>query len=381
MTLSRRNFIHILGGGVVLAAAAGGAWAGTRDPASARAPWRVAGIDDTDIRREALSYAILAPNPHNRQPWLVEFNGTDGLTLYCQLDRRLPETDPFDRQITIGLGAFLEILSMAAAERGWRAEITAFPEGEPHPRLDRRPVAQVRFRKDKSIGRDPLFGYVQRRRTNRQVYDGRPVTAEVLGQAAGAARIARMNWTNDPARRKALSSLAIAALATEMGLPRTAWETVDALRVGKAEIDLRPDGIALAGPVVEGAYELGLFDPVDLLDPRSSVSKRERNDERAQIESSAAFAWLVTDGNSRADQIAAGRDYLRYCLAATAAGLSMQPLSQALQEYPEMAGHYRDMRRELGIGSDQTLQMFVRLGYGPVVEPAPRWPYESRIRA
>jgi hypothetical protein len=381
MTLSRRNFIHILGGGVVLAAAAGGAWAGTRDPASARAPWRVAGIDDTDIRREALSYAILAPNPHNRQPWLVEFNGTDSLTLYCQLDHRLPETDPFDRQITIGLGAFLEILSMAAAERGWRAEITAFPEGEPHPRLDRHPVAQVRFRKDKGIGRDPLFGYVQGRRTNRQIYDGRPVTAEVLGQAVGAVRTARMNWTNDPARRKALSSLAIAALATEMGLPRTAWETVDALRVGKAEIDRRPDGIALAGPVVEGAYELGLFDPVDLLDPRSSVSKRERNDERAQIESSAAFAWLVTDGNSRADQIAAGRDYLRYCLAATAAGLSMQPLSQALQEYPEMTGHYRDMRRELGIGSDQTLQMFVRLGYGPVVEPAPRWPYESRIRA
>ena len=41
----------------------------------------------------------------------------------------------------------------------------------------------------------------------------------------------------------------------------------------------------------------------------------------------------------------------------------------------------KPLRRELDIGSDQTLQMFVRLGYGPVVEPAPRWPYESRIRA
>jgi hypothetical protein len=59
----------------------------------------------------------------------------------------------------------------------------------------------------------------------------------------------------------------------------------------------------------------------------------------------------------------------------------MQPLSQALQEYPEMAGHYSDMRRALGVGAGETLQMFVRLGYGPAVEPAPRWPYESRIRA
>jgi hypothetical protein len=381
MTLSRRKFIRILSGGVVLAAAGSGAWAVTRDPASARAPWRSAGMDGADIRHAALSYAVLAPNPHNRQPWLVDLDEPDGLTLYCQLDRRLPQTDPFDRQITIGLGAFLELLSMAAAERGNRAEITAFPAGEPRPRLDRRPVAHVRFREQGGIGKDPLFGQVRSRRTNRNVYDDRPVNREALTLAIGAVRQASMGWTSDPARRKTLSALAIAALGIEMGLRRTAKETVDALRVGKAEIDERPDGIALAGPLVEGLHDLGLFDPGNLLDPHSAVSERERADERDQIESSAAFAWLATKGNSRADQIAAGRDYLRFCLAVTAAGLAMQPLSQALQEYPEMAGHYRDMRRELGIGDDETLQMFVRLGYGPEVKPAPRWPYESRIRA
>jgi hypothetical protein len=242
-------------------------------------------------------------------------------------------------------------------------------------------VAQVRFRQQSGIEKDPLFAQVRSRRTNRNVYDDRRVNRETLMPATGAVRRTLMGWTNDPAPRKALSSLAIAALATEMGLRRTAKETVDALRVGKAAIDRRPDGIALAGPVIEGVHDLGLFDPGDLLDPHSAVSARERADERAQIESSAAFAWLVTKDNGRADQIAAGRDYLRFCLAATAAGLSMQPLSQALQEYPEMAGHYRDMRRELGIGDDETLQMFVRLGYGPEVKPAPRWPYESRIRA
>lgn len=381
MTFSRRNFIRILGGGIVLAVTAGGAWAATRSPASARAPWRAAGMDGADIRRVALSYAVLAPNPHNRQPWLVDLGEADSLTLYCELDRRLPQTDPFDRQITIGLGAFLEFLSMAAAQGGYFTEITAFPEGEPHPRLDPRPVAHVRFHRDSGIGQDPLFRHAQNRRTNRNVYDGRPVAMETVKQVAVAVRQVHVGWASDAARREALSSLAIAALATEMSLPRTAQETVDALRVGKSEIDRRPDGIALAGPVVESAYDLGIFDPADLLDPHSTVSEWERADERAQIDSSAAFAWLVTQGNSRVDQIAAGRDYLRFCLAATAAGLSMQPLSQALQEYPEMADHYRDMRHELGVGRHRTLQMFVRLGYGPAVEPAPRWPYESRIRA
>jgi hypothetical protein len=334
-----------------------------------------------DIRRDALSFAVLAPNPHNRQPWLVALDGADSLTLYCELDRRLPQTDPFDRQITIGLGAFLEILSMAAAEAGYRAEIVPFPEGEPQPRLDGRPVAHVRFRKDEDQQKHLFFAEIRKRRTSRTVYDNRPLTEDCLRRIAGAVGQARTGWTNDPGRRRTLAALAIEALVTELDLRRTAKETVDALRIGKRAIDRRPDGIAVAGPVAEGLYDLGLLDPADLLDPQSTLAVRERRDAREQIDSSAAFAWLVTDGNSRADQIAAGRDYMRFCLAATAAGLSMQPLSQALQEYPEMAGSYSAMRAALGTGPRQTLQMFVRLGYGPPVEPAPRWPYQSRIRA
>ncbi len=134
MLRSRRNFIRILGGGVVLAAGSG-IWAATREPAAARRPWMTAGEDkaEQDVRRHALSFAVLAPNPHNKQPWLVDLSRPGELKLYCDLDRRLPQTDPFDRQITIGLGAFLEILSMAAAERGYRAEITPFPQRRAPP--------------------------------------------------------------------------------------------------------------------------------------------------------------------------------------------------------------------------------------------------------
>jgi hypothetical protein len=68
-------------------------------------------------------------------------------------------------------------------------------------------------------------------------------------------------------------------------------------------------------------------------------------------------------------------------LAVTEAGLALQPFSQALQEYDEMAGKYMEMRTALEIGDNETLQMFVRLGYGPGIRPAPRWPLETRIRS
>jgi hypothetical protein len=51
---------------------------------------------------------VLGPNPHSRQAWLIRLEGAGSVALFCDLERRLPETDPFDRQIVIGLGAFVE---------------------------------------------------------------------------------------------------------------------------------------------------------------------------------------------------------------------------------------------------------------------------------
>ena len=142
---TRRGVLKLVGGGCVLAAGGIGAFVAANEPSrSARAPWREAG-QETEFRRSALSYAILAPNPHNRQPWLVRLDGDDALTLYCNLDRRLPATDPHDRQIVIGHGTFLELLALAAAEDGYGTEITSFPDGEDMTTLDTRPVASVKF--------------------------------------------------------------------------------------------------------------------------------------------------------------------------------------------------------------------------------------------
>jgi hypothetical protein len=51
----------------------------------------------------------------------------------------------------------------------------------------------------------------------------------------------------------------------------------------------------------------------------------------------------------------------------------MQPLQQALQEYPEQAKPYADIRRLLGAPAPtQTVQMWARVGHAPPVGPAPR---------
>jgi hypothetical protein len=78
-------------------------------------------------------------------------------------------------------------------------------------------------------------------------------------------------------------------------------------------------------------------------------------------------------------QVNAGRAYARVQLAATAAGIALQPMQQALQEYPEQAKPY-DIRSLLDASSPaQTVQMWARAGFAPAVGPAPRRGVDAQL--
>jgi hypothetical protein len=96
------------------------------------------------------------------------------------------------------------------------------------------------------------------------------------------------------------------------------------------------------------------------------------------MQTGMAHLWQVTPTNTRADQIRAGQDWVRINLAGTALGIGMQPLSQALQEFPEMAPLYARVHEMLA-PEGGTVQMWARLGYGPDVGPSPRWPLDAKI--
>ncbi len=377
MPLTRRKTLALLGGGLI-AAAGGAGWHVTRPLKTALQPWAQAGQHD-DPRLYALSYAILAPNPHNRQPWLVELVGTDQVVLHVDRGRLLPHTDPFSRQITIGLGCFLELMRLAALERGQQVDIIPFPEGGDPLALDGRPVAQCTFHPTDAAP-DPLFAHVMDRRTLKEPFDtGRSVAPDTLAQITAAAQFgSRVGATADPAQVARYRDLTRQALLIEIETPHTYRESVDLFRIGRAEVDASPDGIDFTGPMFEVLALAGLFNRDAALDTSSMSYQQGIAAVLANAETAMAHIWQVTQANSRADQIAAGRDWLRLNLAATGLGVGIQPLSQALQEYPEMAAHYADIHQALA-PEGGTVQMFARLGYGQAVPQSPRWPLESKL--
>jgi hypothetical protein len=366
MSISRRKTLALIGGGVVAAAVApAGAFVATRTPHAALAPWEAAG-GYADARLRALSYALLAPNPHNRQPWLARLEGGDGVTIWRDPERDLPVTDPYGRQLTIGMGCFLELMRMAAAEEGIGVETVLYPDGEAGP------VAVCRFVPGGAAA-DPLFAHCYDRRSHKAAFEDRPVPDAAAAALAGHAVVHRGG-----AGLEALRRLAHDAWIAEAHTPAAWQESVDLLRLGKAEINASPDGIDVGGPMLETLMAAGIFTREAAADPAHPGSRGAIEATAEAILQAPAMTVSRTDGNSRADQLSAGADWLRLNLAATGQGLALRPVSQALQEYPEVGPMYREVHERFAADGG-TVQMLGLLGYGRQEPRTPRWPLETRV--
>ena len=383
---TRRQFIRLLGGGAVLAA--GGAVAGcsTTLPDAALQPWRNPAAE-SDPRRFMLAHALLAPNPHNRQPWIADLREPSRIHLVCDGQRLLPETDPFGRQIVLGCGAFIELAVIAAAQRGYAVVVDAFPGGA--PAADQLPggtrVATLTLGAPGSAAADPLFAQIVRRHTNKTTYaNDRPLPAALPAAWADTARAFGLrsgvvvgDTAMAPIRRITRESYEIECLT-----PRTWLESARLMRIGPQAIATHRDGISINSTMPRLMHAVGVFDPMEV--PQRGASSLQRVMDRWHpFETGSGYLWLASEGNARSTQLAAGRAYVRLHLQATGLGVDMHPLSQALQEFAEVRGPYQALHRELGVDPARgPVQMLARVGHALAPSgPSPRRELASMLRA
>ena len=365
-TLSRRGFIRLAGGGVVLAAGGASVGCASSMPEVAVQPWR-APEAQTETRRFMLAHALLAPNPHNRQPWIADLREPGLIHLICDGERLLPETDPFGRQILIGCGAFIELAVIAAAQRGVAVQVRLLPDGAPAatvlPKGTR--VATLALGAPDSASADPLYPQIVRRHTNKGAYDNARALPEGLAaawQTTARAFGIQAGVISGDAAMAPIRRITREAYEIEAVTPATWLESARLMRIGPEAIATHRDGISLNSPMVRALHAIGLFDPMEV--PQRGKSTLQRVMDRwAPFETGSGYLWLGSSGNERAIQVASGRAYVRMHLQATAAGADMHPLSQALQEFPQMREPYAAIHRAVGLDpANSTLQMLSRVG-------------------
>lgn len=382
----RRSFIRLLGGGAVAAAGLGSAGCAGSLPEAALRPWQAA-ASETDLRRFMLAHALLAPNPHNRQPWIADLREAGRIHLLCDGERLLPETDPFGRQILIGCGAFIELAVIAAAERGRATTVELFPRGAPASRsLPAGSVVATLTPGDAgSAPRDALFDLIARRHSAKSAYaEGRPLPDALLRawDEAAHSHDLQSGTVTAPDALAALRRITREAYEIECTTPATWLESAHLMRIGPDAIAAHRDGISLASPMIRLLHATGLFDPM-VVPARGQSSLQRVMDRWTPFETGSGFLWLSSPGNTRAQQVQAGRAYVRQHLQATAAGVDLHPVSQALQEFDAMRGPFAAVHHALGVDPARgTVQMLARVGYATSpAGPTPRRELGSLLRA
>ncbi len=375
--MHRRDFIRLVGGGVVVAATTATASCAPVgvDP---RAAWDNPGATETDIRRKALSFAILAPNPHNMQPWMADLRTPGEVTFHVDRTRLLPVTDPFNRQIVIGFGGVLAYLQMALRQLGQSAEQVTFPEGEAHPLLDDRPIARVRLVGERKSPPDPLFPRLLDRRTDRGAYADRAIDTAAFADLLTSPHV---QGSLDPALVERLKGLVYEGARIEAHTPAAHQESVERTFIGARDVAAHPWGISLDQPMMTAMNAVGILTKAKMATPGTTAFNESLKFLKTAADTSRGFVWITTPGNSRHDQIVAGESYARLSLMVAAHGLAMHPWSQGLQEYATQKPVFDALHRELAPDGGR-IQMLARIGYPKsTLRPAPRRGLAAQIRS
>jgi hypothetical protein len=312
----------------------------------------------------AIAFGLHAPNPHNTQAWKFQVLSATKFLFYIDATRILPMTDPLTRQVHIGCGAFLEALTIGMTSLGHAAKCTLFPDGLTSVKNLSRPLALVEIDKLQGAAH-PLAQVVRRRGTSRLTYTHPWQRAEfekMLREYPFLRARVRLIDSSLPAIR----TIALAAMEAEMRTKRTSEESRQWFRASQYEISKHADGISLPGLGIQGIKRWLLETFTDLKSPQDwysqSTFKNVMERFSDSLESTHSFVTLTTEENGPRDWVQAGRDYLVLQAAAFTQGIYLHPLSQALQEFPEVTPFQNQLNHVLGVHGNQKIQMLARAG-------------------
>jgi nitroreductase len=323
----------------------------------------------SDARLQVIAHGLLAANSHNMQAWKIVLDESDknGFWLYINADKLTPQVDPYSRQITISQGTFLEYVTVASEKLGYQADITLFPKGEFDDKgsiesIKSKPVAKVTL-EPVTAAANPIYSMMFLPDTVRVAYQPGKLPADLVSQMESLSSVKIVVYQDD-ANLEKLKEMAWESANIEAGVDRIARESAALFRPNEYEKNKYRYGFSLEGQGFSG-INITIIEALLTLIP-SMNTPQASNDSflsgtRTALDNTPAFFMIVSMDNSRTTQVRMGMLYSHFQLVCQARGYYMQPMSQALEEYPEMKSIYEKIHAEYA-RPGETIQMLARVG-------------------
>ncbi len=336
-------------------------------------PWSKSYAENySDPRVRLTAAGLLAASNHNMQPWIVRLDGADSMTfwLYADNSRMTKEVDPDARQMMISQGTFLEYVAVAGEKEGYHADISLFPDGnydEAHlsESMNTKPVAKITLTKAKAES-SQLYDALFLPDTNREAYRSENLTGaqssalESLSSESGIS----VKIFQDRENLANIGQFAMQSAVIEAGVSRVMEESNVIFRANEYQKNQYRYGYSVEGQGTSGFMRhilQGLVTLFPSMNTGKAASQNFISSTQTSVDHTPAYAMIISAGNSRAEQVESGILYSKMVLIGHELGLAMQPLSQVLEEYPEMKIPYAEFKKAYApVGG--TVQMLFRVG-------------------
>ena len=250
--------------------------------------------------------------------------------LYVPAERTLPYTDANGAFMTCALGIYVEALDVAAAADGLAVDVELlFPKlgaaSEPQPLF-----ARLRLAERREPPRYPAE-LLERRRTARGAYDGRPAGADALSalHAVAAEEGHEAQFTSDRELVGWVVGLNADTLFFDLDDDRTRAEIGRWIRTSAADARRAGDGFSPAALGFPGPL-VSLFFFRHRLFRTPAVRRLVRRFFLWTTRGTATVGWLRGAWATPQDWFAAGRMLMRFWLELTQHGLYLQPFGSVI---------------------------------------------------
>ena len=333
-----------------------------------RAMWNVAeleypsGATAAEQLRFLLAYAVLAPSPHNSQPWRFRVRG-DEVEVLADRTRALEMLDPEHRELVMSCGAALFHLRVAMRYFGREPIVAVMPSYE-EPDV----LAAVKLgpERDRTVEDELLFRAIPERHTNRVSMDEAALPAALLLSMKDGARLER-SWlrsVEQPEQRAAVAELIAQGDRRLYADREYRRELVEWMRPNdEAACDGVP-GYSYGIPELVAPMGVRL---VELFNSGRLSGFRDR---RVAL-NAPALVVLGTAQDCPKSWLAAGQAMGRILLQAAARGVWASYMNQPIQ-LPDLRD---DLRRTLGL--DGFPHLVLRLAHGQPLPHTPRRPVDE----